>query len=227
MANSILIVEDDRAILRGLEMNLQAEGFEVTTAADGMAAIKACKEARFDLIVLDIMLPKANGYQVVETLRRRGDDVPVILLSAKSSEYDKVMGLDVGADDYMTKPFSVAELLARIKAHLRRRAPDPMVRFGDVEVDLERRVVRRAGEDITLSSREFDLLKLLIEREGRPLTRDAILVNVWGSHYFGTDRTVDNFINRLRQKLDVVGQPRHLLTVRGVGYRFEGDRRDG
>ena len=226
MTQRILVVEDDRAILRGLEMNLQAEGYDVFTATDGVAALTACKEHDFDLIVLDIMLPRANGYQVVETLRQRKNDVIVILLSAKSSEYDKVMGLDVGADDYVTKPFGVAELLARIKAHLRRRIPDPVVRFSGVEVDLERRVVMRDGEEVTLSSREFDLLKLLIEREGRPITRDAILVNVWGSHYFGTDRTVDNFMNRLRQKLDTPGEPRHLLTVRGVGYRFEGERRE-
>lgn len=224
MSHRILVVEDDRAILRGLEMNLQAEGYEVETVTDGVSAITACKEKDFDLVVLDIMLPRANGYQVVQTLRQRHNDVPVILLSAKNSEFDKVMGLDVGADDYVTKPFGVAELLARIKAHLRRRTPDTVVRFGDVEVDLDRRVVRRAGEDVTLSSREFDLLELLISREGRPITRDAILVNVWGSHYFGTDRTVDNFINRLRQKLDTPGDPQHLLTVRGVGYRFEGER---
>jgi DNA-binding response OmpR family regulator len=220
MPQRILIVEDDRSILRGLEMNLQLEGYETITASDGRAALRAAREEELDLIVLDIMLPHVNGYQVVEALRNRGDEVIIILLSAKDSELDKVMGLDVGADDYVTKPFSVVELLARIKAHLRRVTPAPVVRFAEVQVDLERREVRRAGEPVNMTSKEFDVLAYLLEREGRPVTREAILSHVWGSHYFGTDRTVDNFITRLRQKVDTPGAPRHILTVRGVGYRF-------
>ncbi len=220
MPHRILIVEDDASILRGLEMNLQLEGYETLTATDGKRALQVLREEEVDLVVLDVMLPHVNGYQVVEALRRRGSDVPVILLSAKSGDLDKVMGLDLGADDYVSKPFSVVELLARIKAHLRRRAPTSRLRFGENEIDLERREVRRNGDLVTLTSKEYDLLAFLIEREGRPITRDAILEQVWGSHYFGTDRTVDNFINRLRQKLDTPGEPVHLLTVRGIGYRF-------
>jgi len=220
MGQRILIVEDDHAILRGLEMNLQLDGFETVTATDGRAALREAREGNPDLVVLDIMLPHVNGFQVLETLRQRGDDVPVILLSAKATELDKVMGLGLGADDYVTKPFSVAELLARIRARLRRRAPAELVRFGDVEVDLERREVRRGGEEVPLTSREFDLLAFLVQREGRPITRETILSHVWRTHYFGTDRTVDNFITRLRQKLDTPGEPCHFLTVRGVGYRF-------
>ncbi|MBW2253770.1 MAG: response regulator transcription factor [Deltaproteobacteria bacterium] len=220
MGERILIVEDDHAILRGLEMNLQLDGYETVAATDGRAALKAVREGNLDLVVLDIMLPHVNGFQVLETLRQRGDDVPVIVLSAKATELDKVMGLGLGADDYVTKPFSVAELLARIRVRLRRRSPAERVRFGDVEIDLARREVRRGGADVPLTSREFDLLAFLVQREGRPLTRETILSNVWGTHYFGTDRTVDNFITRLRQKLDTPGEPCHFLTVRGVGYRF-------
>ncbi|MBT3223576.1 MAG: response regulator transcription factor, partial [Proteobacteria bacterium] len=152
-----------------------------------------------------------------------GDDVPIILLSAKTAEMDIVMGLDLGADDYVTKPFRLSELLARVKAHLRRRAPATKYSFGEVTVDLEQRVVTRADEFVDLTAKEFDLLKLLIEREGRALTRESILNAVWGYGYFGTDRTVDNFIQRLRLKVDTSGSPRHLLTVRGVGYRFVGN----
>lgn len=220
MAHRILLVEDDRAILRGLEMNLQVEGYEVVAVADGREALTALQGPPFDLAVFDLMLPGLNGYQLVQEVRRKKLDMPIILLSAKSSEYDKILGLDTGADDYVTKPFSVGELLARIKAHLRRRGPGSVVRFGGVEVDLDRRTVKRDGEAVSLSTREFDLLALLIKREGRPVTRDSILTLVWGSHYFGTDRTVDNFINRLRSKIDTNAEPKHLLTVRGVGYRL-------
>jgi DNA-binding response OmpR family regulator len=220
VAPRVLLVEDDPAILRGLEMNLHAEGYEVLTATDGAAALRLCRETAVDLVVLDIMLPRVNGYEVVAALRQRRDEVPVILLSARGSEVDKVIGLEAGADDYVTKPFGVAELLARIEARLRRHRPAAATRFGEVQVDLERREVRRGGEVVALSSREFDLLALFLSREGRPLTRDAILAAVWGAHYFGTDRTVDNFVTRLRQKLDTPGEPRHFLTVRGVGYRF-------
>ena len=166
------------------------------------------------------MLPHLNGYQVVRSLRRQGSDVPIILLSAKSAELDIVMGLDLGADDYVTKPFRVAELLARVKAHLRRRQTSTRVRFGDLEMDLEAREVRRDGAPIEMSSREFDVLAFLVERAGKALTRDTILSEVWGQHYFGTDRTVDNFITKLRNKIDTPGNPRHIVTVRGVGYRF-------
>lgn len=221
MAARILVVEDDPSILRGLEMNLQLEGFETVSATNGRDALD--RVADVDLVVLDIMLPHLNGYQVCQALREQGLDVPVILLSAKSAELDIVRGLELGADDYVTKPFRVAELLARVKAHLRRHAPAALYRFGDVEIDLNRQLVRREGQRVELTEREYDLLAFFVEAEGRALTRDAILEGVWGRGYLGTDRTVDNFINRLRQKLDTAGSPEHFLTVRGVGYRFVGD----
>ena len=223
MAQRILIVEDDRSILRGLEMNFQLEGFKTCTAADGAAALKLSEEFKLDLVVLDIMLPKMNGFEVLRELRRTGSDIPIILLSAKSAEMDVVMGLDLGADDYVTKPFNIGELIARVKAHLRRRAPAEISRFGDVEIDWTGHRVSRNGDLVELTQREFNLLRFLVEREGKALTREVILAGVWGRNYFGTDRTVDNFITRLRQKLDESNAPRHFMTVRGVGYRFVGD----
>ncbi len=215
----ILIVEDDAAILRGLEMNLQLEGFEVLTAVDGREGLARALNERIDLMVLDIMLPYINGYQILERARKSGIDVPVIMLSARNAEVDKVMGLDLGADDYVTKPFSVGELLARVKAHLRRHVPPAIVRWDDVEVDLERDLVRKGGEVVTMTAKEYELLKFLLQNEGRALTRESILDSVWGHGYFGTDRTVDNFITKLRQKFDTTDSKR-FLTVRGVGYRF-------
>ena len=219
MTHRILIVEDDAAIARGLELNLQLEGFETLTAHDGRRAIELLGE-RLDLIILDIMLPHLNGYEIVARLRKRSDDVPVILLSAKTDEEAIVRGLELGADDYVTKPFRIAELLARVKANLRRRTPSTTARFSDVVVDFDQRTARRGEAVVELTPREFDVLELLWEREGRALTRETILQQVWGHGYFGTDRTVDNFINRLRQKLDEPSDPRHFKTVRGVGYRF-------
>lgn len=222
MMPRILVVEDDPSILRGLELNLQLEGFETISATDGRAALQLAAEG-VDLVVLDLMLPYVHGYQVCQQLRAQGNEVPIILLSARSSESDIVRGLDLGADDYVTKPFRIAELMARVKAHLRRHPPSGSIHFGQVEVDLRKRLVRREGSVVELTPREYDLLAFLVEREGRALTRDAILSAVWGQQYLGTDRTVDNFITRLRQKLDTSGSPEHFLTVRGVGYRFVGD----
>ncbi|MBA2320053.1 MAG: response regulator transcription factor [Deltaproteobacteria bacterium] len=221
MAHRILIVEDDPSILRGIELNLQLEGYQTLTATDGPAALEALGRGGVDLMVLDIMLPHLSGYQVCKRARAAGHVLPIVLLSAKSMEIDVVMGLDLGADDYVTKPFRVAELLARIKAQLRRHAPTSTVTFGEVEVDRVRQLVKRRGEPVELSAREYALLDLLLERTGRAVTRETILEKVWGDDYFGTDRTVDNFITRLRQKLDTQGDPRFLTTVRGVGYRFE------
>ncbi len=216
----ILIVEDDPAILRGIELNLQLEGFDVLTAVDGREGMARALNEHVDLMVLDVMLPYFNGYQILQKLRKDGRDTPVIMLSAKNAEVDKIMGLDLGADDYVTKPFGVGELLARIKALLRRSGTSTVVRFQDVEIDIERQVVRKGGETVNMTAKEFDLLTFLVGREGRAVTREAILDGVWGHGYFGTDRTVDNFITRLRSKLDTSGSPRHFLTVRGVGYRF-------
>ncbi len=220
MAPRILLVEDDPSILRGLELNLQLEGFETVAATDGRTALDLAEGV--DLVVLDLMIPHVHGYQVCQRLRAAGNDVPIILLSARSAESDIVMGLEHGADDYVTKPFRVAELMARVKAHLRRRrTPEAVASFGDVEIDLDKRLVKRSGELVELTSREYDLLAFLVKNEGRAVTRDAILKAVWGETYLGTDRTVDNFVTRLRQKLDDgEGGPSHFLTVRGVGYRF-------
>jgi DNA-binding response OmpR family regulator len=220
MEATVLVVEDDPAILRGLEMNLQIEGFRVLTATNGSDAIAAASRGEVDLVVLDIMMPHANGYQVCRALRDGGNDVPIILLSARNAEQDIVMGLDLGADDYVTKPFALGELLARIKAQLRRRTTGSRVTFADVEVDLERKLVQRDGTTVELGKREYELLALLISREGAAVTREAILAAVWGRGYFGTDRTVDNYITRLRQKLEAGAEPKHIVTVRGIGYRF-------
>jgi DNA-binding response OmpR family regulator len=223
MAPRILVVEDDPSILRGIELNLQLEGFEAVPAADGRTALDLA-DADIDLVILDLMIPHVHGFQVCQKLRAAGNRVPIILLSARSAETDIVMGLDYGADDYVVKPFRVAELMARVKAQLRRhRPPTEGYRFGEVEVDLEKQLVRRTGEIIELTSREYELLAYLIRNEGRAVTRDAILAAVWGEAYLGTDRTVDNFVTRLRQKLDRPGEPCHFLTVRGVGYRFVGE----
>jgi two-component system, OmpR family, alkaline phosphatase synthesis response regulator PhoP len=227
MAARILVVEDDPAILRGLELNLQLEGFETVTATDGQQALELADPQAavpVDLVVLDLMLPHVHGYQVCQRLRARGSTVPIILLSARNAEMDIVMGLDHGADDYVTKPFRAAELIARAKAQLRRHLP-PVddLSFGDVTIDPARRLVKRGDEIVDLTPREHELLMFLVRNEGRAVTRDAILRAVWGETYFGTDRTVDNFVTRLRQKLDAPGAPAHFLTVRGIGYRFVGD----
>ena len=220
----ILIVEDDAAIVFGLQKNLEFEGYEVLVATDGESGLRQAIDSRPDLIVLDIMLPKVNGFEICETLRKNEIDIPVIFLSAKAQESDKILGLDLGGDDYLTKPFSVRELLARIKTVLRRAMAEDAkpVNFGDVEVDLSGQSVKLRGETVSLTSKEFDLLRFLIRSRGKVLPRETILKKVWGYNYYGTARTIDNFINRLRQKIeDDVEQPRFILTVRGVGYKFE------
>ena len=221
----ILIVEDDRAILRGLEQNFRFEGYEVITATDGQRGLELAWDKNPDLIILDIMLPKLNGYEICRILRRDGRDVPILMLTAKGQEMDKVMGLELGADDYVTKPFGVMELLARVKALLRRvqrtEGKATQLQLGDVEINFETLTATRAGEPIELSTREFDLLRYLVQNPDRVLSRQAILNAVWGGDYFGTSRTVDNFITRLRQKIESnPSQPRYIQTVRGIGYRF-------
>ncbi len=219
----ILVVEDDTAIVFGLRKNLIFEGYEVIVATDGEEGLVRALEERPDLIILDIMLPKMNGFELCETLRKRDIDIPVIFLTAKSQESDKILGLDLGGDDYMTKPFSLRELLARVKTILRRTKggePDS-ISFGDVEVNFTERTVTLRGKTVNITSKEFDLLGLLVRSEGKVLPREAILNKVWGYDYYGTARTIDNFINRLRQKIeDDVEEPKHIITVRGVGYKF-------
>lgn len=223
----VLVVEDDASISLGLALNLEKEGYEVMTAADGDTGLRAAREHRPDLVVLDVMMPGKNGFEVLDTLRREGLQMPVIVLSAKSSELDKVTGLELGAEDYVAKPFSLAELLARVRAALRRAAMsgDEGARgyhFADVHIDLDTREVRRAGTIVEFTQTEFDVLVFFVTSRGKALAREDIFRHVWGENHHGTPRTVDNFIQQLRAKLEVDPQnPRHFLTVRGMGYRFD------
>jgi DNA-binding response OmpR family regulator len=224
-ARSVLLVEDDASIALGLEMNLAAEGYQVTVAEDGELGLTLARGRGFDLLILDVMLPRLNGFELLRILRSEGHRVPVILLSARGAEMDKVMGLELGAEDYVTKPFGLAELLARVKAVLRRdaiaRADGAALRAGALEVNPATREVRRAGALVDLTATEFDVLLCLVEASGRVLSREQIQARVWGPAHHGTPRTVDNFILQLRSKLEAnPTTPRHLLTVRGVGYRF-------
>ncbi len=220
----VLVVEDDPSIAMGLEMNLSAEGYRVEVAADGEDGLARARGGT-DLIVLDVMLPKLNGFEVVKALRQEGNSVPVIMLSARGAEMDKVMGLELGAEDYITKPFGLAELLARVKAVLRRdaiaRKVPTAVRVADLSIDSDAREVRRKGELVELTATEFDVLACLVQADGKVLSRDQIQSRVWGPSHHGTPRTIDNFVLQLRTKLEDDPQnPRHLITVRGVGYRF-------
>src|SRR5215813_1516361 len=222
----ILIIEDDRAIALGLRLNLRKDGHEVLIAADGETGMRMGLEPGVDLIVLDVMLPMRNGYEVLKELRRRGSTASVLMLTAKGMEGDKILGLKLGADDYLAKPFGLGELLARVEALLRRRPPavadDHLIRFGSVEVDLDRQTVQREGRQLDFSPQEFKVLRLFLTSAGRALSRDDILARCWGAEYEGTPRTVDNFVRSLRVKLEVnAEEPRHFLTVRGHGYRFE------
>lgn len=221
----ILVVEDDLSILTGLSMNLRIEGYEVLQAQDGRAGLAKAMDEAPDLVVLDIMLPELNGYELIKELRRRGRDTPVVMLSAKGMERDKILGLDLGADDYVVKPFGLQELLARIKAVLRRRYPPtgtPPVTFGDVDVDLVARTVARAGKPVELTAQEFKLLAHFLAQPGRTFTREELLSGAWGFDYEGSARTVDNFVRQLRLKLEPdPEEPRYFQTVRGLGYRFE------
>lgn len=222
----VVVVEDDASISMGLEMNLAAEGYDVVLATDGEGGLAAARQGS-DLVILDVMLPKLNGFEVVKTLRGEGNAVPVIMLSARGAEMDKVMGLELGAEDYITKPFSLAELLARVKAVLRRdaiargRPTTKKLQFGDVSVDPETREVARGDASIDLTATEFDVLLCLALARGKVLSRDQIQAKVWGPTHHGTPRTIDNFILQLRTKLeDDPTNPKHLVTVRGVGYRL-------
>lgn len=222
----ILLIEDDASILKGLTLNLRFEGYQVQVAEDGERGLEMAIQSPVSLIILDLMLPRMNGYEVLRNLRNKGIQTPVIMLTAKGTELDKILGLDLGADDYVTKPFGLKELLARIKAVLRRhkRADLPsqeILRFGDVEVNLTAREVSRGGQPVPLSFKELELLRYFLRQTGQALPRERILLAVWGADYEGTERTVDNFIQKLREKLDDPENPRHFQTVRGVGYRFD------
>ena len=221
----IIVIEDDRAILRGLKDNLEYESYEVLTATDGEQGYRLIKEQNPDLIVLDLMIPKMDGYELCRKVRSEGIAVPILMLTARSEEMDRVHGLDIGADDYVTKPFSVPELLARIRAILRRAQPPTALpenlRFDDVFVDFTCFDARKAGQVLKLSRKEFGVLRLLTARAGQVVTRNEMLDEVWGHECYPTTRTVDNHIASLRSKLeDDPSKPRHLITIHGVGYKL-------
>jgi len=224
VAETILIVEDDPSILRGLQMNLSLEGFRLVAAHDGDEGLRFARSHKPDLIVLDLMLPKMSGLDVIRTLRAEDPDTPILVLSAKDQEGDKVLALSLGADDYMTKPFGLAELIARIRASLRRkrrRQTGAATTFGDVTLDLEGRRVLVGGKELETTAREFDLLRFFHAHPGVAFSREQLMQQVWGPDHFGTARTVDNFVARLRAKIeDDPDEPHHIETVRGVGYRF-------
>lgn len=225
---TVLIVEDDRAMILGLAENLKFEGYDVLTATDGEAGFRLALEKRPDLILLDIVLPGMTGYQICKALRDEGRRTPVVMLSARDEEVDKITGFDMGADDYMTKPFSVRELLARIKAVLRRaeRRGDTGIKykFGDFTLDMRSRTLERRGKtdkEVVLTRTEFELLACLVANEGKAMSREALLNEVWGTQYLGTQRSLDTFVAGLRSKIeDNPGKPRFILTVHGVGYKF-------
>jgi two-component system alkaline phosphatase synthesis response regulator PhoP len=279
LGKRILVIEDDPSIVLGLRMNLEAEGYAVDVAEDGEAGLASARSRQADLIILDIMLPRLNGFEVLRKLRAEGVNVPTIVLSARDAELDIVMGLEFGAEDYVTKPFGIAELLARIKAVLRRprlgepkdeeraaapaslssevasqevplppaaagvaASPGPaspgavppaaavagapaagrVIGVGELEIDPRTRQVTRGGEPVTLTATEFDILWCLVQADGRVLGREEIQTHVWGPGHHGTLRTIDNFMMQLRTKLERdPGDPQHLLTVRGVGYRLK------
>lgn len=223
----ILIVEDDLAILRGLKDNLEFEAYEVLTAEDGEHGYAVLKEKKPDLVILDLMLPKMSGYEICRKVRNEGITTPVLMLTARGEEKDRVAGLDQGADDYVTKPFSVPELLARIRALIRRveltKTGDlpAELHFDDVAVDFKRFEARKAGKTIEMSRKEFGILRLLTARRGEVVQRDELLNEVWGYDQYPTTRTVDNHIALLRGKLEAdPANPRRILTIYGVGYRL-------
>ena len=224
--SKILIVEDEPSIALALDDDLRREGYETEVAADGDAAVERGAGGAFDLILLDVMLPKRDGFEVCRELRRRGLDAPIVLLTARTQEAEKVLGLESGADDYVTKPYSARELRARVKAHLRRsaRRVGEIYRFGDNELDFARCELRRNGKPVDLSALEFKLLGAFVRRSGRLLSRAQLLDEVWGSHTHVTDRVVDNQVTNLRKKIEPnPDRPRYLVSLRGLGYRFDGE----
>jgi DNA-binding response OmpR family regulator len=221
----ILVVEDEPDLLLGLEDDLKLEGYEVEAVRDGETASQRAREQPFDLIILDVMLPHKDGFEVCRELRRAGLRTPMILLTAKTQESDKVLGLELGADDYVTKPFSPRELRARIKAALRRGTGEmhEIYRFADVEVDFTRCELRRAGRTVEVTPIEFKLMVAFIRHRGHTLSRDKLLDEVWGRETFVTDRAVDTHITNLRKKIEPQpSEPQFVVSVRGLGYRFDG-----
>lgn len=224
----ILVAEDEPGIAMALEDDLTMEGYDVEVARDGEVASRRAREGGFDLVLLDIMLPRKSGFDVCRDLRRAGVQMPILMLTAKAQESDKVMGLDLGADDYVTKPYSPHELRARVRALLRRTSPPApahpeVFTFGDIEIDLARGEVRRSGSVLDVTALEFRLLTAFIRNRGRLLSRDQLLEQVWGHGLSLTERVVDNQVLALRRKIEPdPGAPRYLVSVRGLGYRFDG-----
>lgn len=225
----VLIVEDERSISDIIKFNLEKENYAVDTAYDGREGLEKALNGAPDLILLDIMLPYMDGFQVCKKVREHST-VPILMLTAKEEEVDKVLGLELGADDYITKPFGMRELIARIKANIRRQdlegdkatAAEETRHFGDLEVDMSRYEVRKNGEPLDLTLREFELLKYLAEQEGKVFSREQLLEEVWGYEYYGDIRTVDVTVRRLREKLeDDSSDPKYILTKRGIGYFFQ------
>ena len=223
----ILIIEDEEDMVLGLRKNLEWEGFEVISASDGETGLTCALNDNHDLILLDIMLPKLSGLDVCRRLRTGGVNTPVIMLTARGQEIDKVLGLEIGADDYVTKPFSIRELLARVRAILRRASrPDgesDVYRFGDVELNFGRHQAQKRGQALELSPREFGMLRYFVQHRGETVTRDQLLDEVWGYNNFPLTRTVDNHIARLRQKIEEnPSEPHHIITIHRIGYKFLG-----
>ena len=231
MPNTVLVVEDEPNMLFALEYALQQEGYATLTATDGDAGLGIARRRRPDMVILDVMLPRLDGFEVCRILRRESN-VPILMLTARGEEVDRVVGLELGADDYVTKPFSMRELLARVRNLLRRSAArasadsdgDPeTLKSGDLEIDLASHSAKLRGEPLAMKPREFSLMALLMANRGRAFTRDQILERLWGHDYFGDSRTVDVHVRWLREKIEPEpSKPRRIVTIRGVGYRFDG-----
>ncbi|MDK0905221.1 response regulator transcription factor [Clostridium perfringens] len=222
----VLIVDDEEHIRELIKFNLKKEGYDTEVAINGVEALNIIREIKFDLILLDLMLPEIDGLEVCKEIRRNEEtsDIPVMMITAKGEEFDKVLGLELGADDYITKPFSIRELMARVKALLRRsnvKKEENIIKFGDVVVNFKTREVTKGTENVELTLKEFELLKLLIKNKGNILTRELLLDKIWGYEYIGETRTVDVHIRHLRKKIESDDKnPQYIQTIRGVGYKF-------
>lgn len=222
----ILAVDDEEHIQELIKFNLESSGFKVICCGNGTEALKLVKSEKPDLVLLDVMLPGIDGYDVCKEIRKDNSisNIPIIMITAKSEELDKILGLELGADDYMTKPFSIRELLARVKAVLRRTSSQPMdksFKFDNIVIDFEKHEITKEGKRLELTLKEFEVLEILIKNKGRVITRDFLLDKVWGYEYYGETRTVDVHIRHLRQKIEEDDKnPRYIETIRGVGYRF-------
>jgi DNA-binding response OmpR family regulator len=223
----ILIVEDDPKMRSGLKDNLEIDGYEIDTADDGEAGLRRTTTEQYDLVLLDVMLPRLSGFDVLRKTREHGITTPIIMLTSKGEEIDKVLGLELGADDYITKPFSLRELLARVKAVLRRKEPQaavgtqPKVSIGSLDVDFATYNATRKGKSVDMTPKEFDILKFLWNNRNQTVSRDQLLTNVWGYDESISSRTVDNFILKLRQKIEAnPANPKHIITIHGIGYKL-------